>query len=539
MRKLYFFKKTWNNGNSVHIDFSQIKKEKWFDLAKAIDHFVIEPPNYKIVNGVVTLNFDLENEYSYIIEVDEELIDKAGYVGVKVFKYWHCYFINSTAKRSGYTILACDTDVWGTFYPDVELYNIHVSRCNRNIGRGRFDTINAYDTTGLTDNWYKAIGGDETTTTGINSLDDTQVDIIFVANCVMAQSGTGKTNATGTFVFANNLSYFKDLADASGVSTLEYACRFVSGITGLKESGWLTDLNASISSVYIVPSAYVTKTNVGFTFTGLTPYTGTTENLGRFWLVKPNLTKHYFDMKVDDLSPNFQWTLGVKDEGLEVLRSTQNELACIETSFNYDGVKILVRQGKEQYDVTNRFAVGVIGKAEQTDVLERINNTIHFVGSMINNLFSISGGVKSYREKGDMGRLAGSITNFTNFLSDATTNRASANTSKSNSDGYLTFNYQNHKLFYPFYLTYKKSAIDEEQHARLYGASFDVTLTWINDLYSYPVFYASDYETTYTFVQAEVEITQAPTDALNFIKGVFAGGVYLTDGVDDTIDKMI
>ena len=542
MRKLYLFKEAWNFGNNVHIDFDRITKEKWFNSVKSanLGYASYEPNNYRIVNGIVTINGNVLDSFSYIIEIDEDLIDDPeGTIGKQVFKYWHCYFIKSITKRSGYSILSCDTDVWGTFYPYAELSNIHVSRCNRNIGRGRFDPINAFDTTDLTENWYRAVGGDETTTTGINSLDDDKVSIVFTANCVMAQTGSSKSNVTGSYIFARPLSYFKDLADANNVSTLEFACRVISGITGISDTSFLKSFDAQVMNVHILPSAYVQTTNATLIFDALTPYTGTTKVTSSFELVKPSLIKYALDLNTADLSPNYQWTLGVKDEGLELLRSTKDELGYLEVSMNYDGVKIVVRQGKEQYDLTSHFTMGLIGKAEQTDTLEKISNAVHFVGSMVNNLFSIVGGVKSYQEKGDMGRLAGSITNYANFLTDALTNKASANTSRSQSDAYLTFNYQNHKVYYPFYLTYKRSAIDEEQHARLYGASFDATISWFGDIYNYPVFYATDYDTTFTYVQCEAEIKKAPTDACNYIKSVLAGGVWLGTGVEDNIDLMI
>lgn len=541
MRKLYLFKEAWNFGNNVHINFDNITKEKWFNLVKSanLGYASYEPNNYRIVNGIVTISGDVLNTYSYIIEIDEDLIDDPeGKIGKQVFKYWHCYFIKSITKRSGYSILSCDTDVWGTFYPYVELSNIHVSRCNRNIGRGRFDPINAFDSVGdgVTDNWYKAIGGHETTTTGINYLNNSEISAVFVANCVVSQSGSGNNSITATMIFSFPFVNLETVFASYDLTSVEIVTRLIAGIYGLPTSSGLVVLNCDITHVYILPSIYViTDSNTIYTFKSRPSFSPATDLTLACSLVKPNLTRYYVNLNVADLSPNYHWTLGVRDEGLELPRSTKDEMATLFINFNYDGLNISVRQNDQVKDITHAFEIGIVGQTQEVDKLGKIVNAFKWTLNTIQNALSIGSSLNARKYEQALDKSF----SYATKLADNFSNRANASGNVSNADGYITFSYQKDKCFYPFYLTFKRSAIDEEQHARLYGASFDTTISWFGEIYSYPVFYATDYDTTFTYVQCEAEIKKAPADACNYIKSVLAGGVWLGTGTEDNIDLML
>ncbi len=542
-RWLYLFSKNWNKDGALFIDFTRITKENWFSLLIGSGYVAaVKMDNYRTDDGQISvagISEQIAGKAAYAIELDSNKTNGK-------FDYWKCYQIKSCRLVSGYAIFSVAVDLWGTYFPQADVSALRVTKCNMNIGNGTFDKIDYTHTlTTLTDEFYKpfSVGGmsysvdDE----GYAYMSDDDAFLVFTANCIVTDTdATDETSSVSAYyIFANTLKAIRESYPESvrtSHTSVELAARCISGIVGLPTgtTNWKMR-KCEIAKAFILPASMVEIIAGGMTFKYKTPYYNTALTSIPFYYVLPTWQKMPINIPALSLDPNYKWTMGVIGEGLEVARSTQDDVAYINLTIGYDGVHVVAEQGTQQADISKAFELSLIGKSQEADASTKIGNVL---SSMLGTLGSVAKGVSSKNPVvGAVGAAAGE---GQKLIAKANA-RAEPSGSVSSADGYITFNYDaNDKVTYPFYWSFYKSADDEQQRARLYGANFDKTFKDWGSLMTTPIsVFFDEGKHDYPFVQATCNVTGVNDEAAKYIETMIAKGIYLGIDYNDTIKAMI
>lgn len=478
-----------------------------------LDNYRITTDRIKIKKSIITA-FSIK-EVTYVVEMDD--------VTKQIYR---CYFVNNYEELD-YYVLHVELDLWGTYIKYATLSNINILRCNRNIGIGIYDRIENTNTTTAT-SIFEALGGTESAQTGINYLEDSEVAIVFIASCVIAE------NLVGEYVeqilpFACTLEDIRELYDAptqARFRAVELATQTISGITSLKTNSWLKNNDVKVLKAYIVPNEVVNYDDFGLTMYSKSEASNATQIEVAVTAIRPNKTKLPFLVDVSNIDINKKYYVGVYDDGLELTHYTEDNYIYFDFITNHDGVQVVVSQGDNMKDLTSHFEVSLIGNAVQQDALQKIAWWGKFLGGVIGSTYNT---LSSSSWAGVASKGAQQVGNYLGMLGD----RTQASGTIGNSDATIVFDWYRGAGFdeytnYPFYYTMYESIKDEEEHARLYGASFNVYYATTSDLTSIDncdLLGSGTFSDTY--IMANLRVKGVPKDAKQRIENAFRSGIYL------------
>lgn len=540
-RGLYLFNKNWDKDGGVFLDFQTMSKENWFSLIMATtDYKYISLDNYRVADGVISvagLSEITAGKAAFALEVDTHKTNGN-------FDYWRCYHINNCRLVSGYAMFGITLDLWGSYFGQASITNLRVLRSNMNVGNGTFDKISyTHTTTTLTDEYRKPVDGME-----LYELDedgnayilDENAYLVFTANCVVSDTSViDETSVVSAYyIFGNTLKAIRESypsAVASAHSCVELASRMISGVCGLPtgSSNWEMK-KCEISKVYILPASWVETETDGMNFAYKTPFNQTLANIP-FYFVKPYWNKIPVNIPALSLDPNYTWLLGTIDDGLELARSTQNDVAYYDVTLSFDGLSVLVKQGEQSQDISKRFEVSLVGKSQEADASTKV------VGVLSQMLNAVGGAFKAAGSKDPLGSTMNLVTSSIAGTLEKAVAKSSPSGSVSSADGYITYDYAaSDKIGYPFYWTFFKSAYDEQQRARLTGASFNAVFSdWATALaYKSTIFYGEN-KNLFPFIQADCMVTGVNDEAAMYIETKLRSGVYVLATDRDSIKAMI
>lgn len=406
---------------------------------------------------------------------------------------WRFFFVRSAVYQSGYAIFTLEIDLWATHISRATLSNIRVTRCNRNVGNGVYDSI-------------PVTAGREFSRLGAN-ISDNELAIVYVVAFATGVSSILVNNAgTALGVFVNEFSGIGSEAP-EGVNKIDWAIELVSGIFAAQAT--IGDLDAIVLKAYIVPrNVLAIKTGSVPVFKVKSPsFSGT---LTPSYEAAPFIFPISFDITID---PNKKYFVGTKHAGVELARTTQMTNVIYNYIVKQDGLQVIVQQGDRMLDITDAFAVGLTSNDGNFTATERIARTLQVVGGIASGAFQIM--------QGGAGYVTGALT-AANALTN-TIEQGNAHYTQGG-DGVSTFRNLSGVAQSPYYIQTNESIDNEAANARLYGATFNQQVTSVDDIFSASLLGTGTL--TDTYFAAEVRVDGIPTDARDVIVAAIRGGIY-------------
>lgn len=481
MLKIYK-NKTPNQPNGLHYVFSNFSNYL-AELGTPFLQFTLD--NYRINGG--TIEVATNAPYSDV--------DAITYVIDNRDNYNRCYFVDYAEIQSGYLVLQVHVDWWASYLYKATVSNLRVTRCNRNVGIGVYDPIQATK------------GG------SFEKLDETRnfdVDELAIVYTVVFATGVSSilVNNSGTAlsIFANELSRIG--TPPEGMNKLDWAISLVSGIYSAKAT--IGDLEANVLSAYLIPKNYL-----GIKI-GAVPIFKTKSPEGS-WDITPTfeVAPFIFPVTINKaINPNFEYYVGTKLTGLKLTRTTEPTIQIrYEFIVKQDGVQVFVRQGAQMLDITDAFSIGLTSNDGSLTSSQKIAKGIQAIGGVASGAFQIM--------KGGAGYVTGALQ-----ITSAIANVIEQGNAKysQGGDGVSTFRLLSGDVGDPFYCAKYESTDDEQAHARLFGATFNQQVTSIDSVFTFPYLGSGTAE---TYLAATCEIDGICMNARDDIIAQLKEGVYI------------
>lgn len=487
--------------------------------------------NYRINRNVLMIKFDSHinaKNYDDITYICDNFDDNG---------YQRFYFVENCYQQSGYAFYNLSIDYWASYIYRARIDNIHVKRCNRNIATGvyRDDFI-----TKTNSNEWLPISG---TTSGSNNkhFDINKCSIVFCMSYNVVSTNTGSIDTTQ--LFAINLKDLKenycnytdkglprnsnDQLELSQITNaVDYAIAVVGGIYGVSAWGPIKDTNdAKVTQAWIVDNTLLlTIDNLVEGIKTSNLYDGRTLSNTLVKAVIPSNLSRYFSLKLDK---NFNYYVGTQGKGLKIKKlSDSTTKVQYNVIVSQSDLKVIVKQGDNQMDITDAFAVQLTLNAGEITGLRAMISTIkqsyqevaRFM-TLSNNkdttTFDYAGLLVDYSsgfQNKFVGTLIGSgdgYLNFRNIFSSSFTTDYNENI--------------NFPVYNPYALTKCQSIDNEDEIVARQGITFD---SYISDL-SYIFDYNLLVQTNNTFLQCDCNVTNTILDACNLIKTKLASGIFI------------
>ena len=485
----------------------------------------IDLDNYRINNNIIKVKksaivgFDVKQAtYAIDAEIGQSATSRS------IHK---CYFIRSYEELD-YFVFHVEVDIWGTYIKYAQLSNINVTRCNRNIGIGKYDKIDKTifpknDSDALT--YTEALGG-ISSPLGVYYWEDYNVYIVFMAACVIARNGLNTESVTQIIPFACRITDLKELVTeqiAKNKGAVELAIEIISGITSLKTQSWLATNDVKILKAYLVPHVLINYDTYYLTMYSKSDASNSDQIEVKAYAIRPSKLKIPFELDITHMDINKRYYVGVIDDGLELIHYTKNNFIFYDFAINHDGVEVVVSQGDNMKDLSNHFELSLIGNSISEDALQKIAWWGKHMANVISSAISIMGAK-------DTGSGISKGVQFLGNSLDMFSDKVNANGTIGNSDATLVFawhrgaGYEDY-VNYPFYFTKYKSVLDEKAHARLYGANFNLM---VDDLATLDTFdLLGEGTLTDTYIVANMRVSGIPKEAKDYIQDVFSKGIYM------------
>lgn len=481
MLKIYK-NKTPNQPNGLHYVFSNFSNYL-AELGTPFLQFTLD--NYRINGG--TIEVATNAPYSDV--------DAITYVIDNRDNYNRCYFVDYAEIQSGYLVLRVHVDWWASYLYKATVSNLRVTRCNRNVGIGVYDPIQA----------TKGASFEK-----IDSTREFDVDDLAIVYTVVFATGVSSVlvNNSGTAlsVFANKLSTIE--TPPTGISKLDWAISLVSGIYSAQAT--IGDVDANVLYAYLIPEAYLTIKS------GSVPTFKTKPPEGSW-----NLTPSYevapiiFSVPMNkSINPNYEYYVGTKLTGLKLTRTTESTIQIrYEFIAKQDGVQVFVRQGAQMLDITDAFSIGLTSNDGNFTSSQKIAKGVQTIGSVASGAFQIM--------KGGAGYVTGALQ-----ITSAIANVIEQGNAKysQGGDGVSTFRLVSGTVGDPFYCAKYESTDNEQAHARLFGATFNQQVASIDSVFTFPYLGSGTAE---TYLAATCEIDGICMNARDDIIAQLKEGVYI------------
>lgn len=481
MLKIYK-NKTPNQPNSLHYLFSNFANYL-AELGTPFLQFALN--SYRINSGTIEVatNAPLSD------------VDEITYVIDNRDNYNRCYFVDYAEIQSGYLILRVHVDWWASYLYKANVSNVRVTRCNRNVGIGIYDPIQA--TKG---------GAFEK----MDATRDFDVDDLAIIYTVVFATGVSSllVNNSGTSlsIFANELSSIED--PPTGMSKLDWAISLVSGIYGAQAT--IGSVDANVLSAYLIPKEYISIKS------GIVPVFKTKPPAGEKTLTPSfEVAPLIFPVVINKaINPNYEYYVGTKLSGLKLTRTTEAQISIrYEFIVKQDGLQVFVRQGAQMLDITDAFSVGLTSNDGSLTSSQKIAKGIQAIGGIASGAFQIM--------KGGAGYVTGAL-QITSAISSVI-EQGNAKYSQGG-DGVSTFRLLSGAVDDPFYCAKYESTDDEAAHARLFGATFNQQLTSLDSVFTFPYLGSGTAE---TYLAATCEINGVCMNARDDIIAQLKEGVYI------------
>lgn len=523
-RTLYLFKKCKPNlGNNTHYfgTGAQLRALLVANAAFYVGSFTEN--SYRIETGHVKLQAQLSNynAITYIIDEDTET------------GYFKAYHVSNNSVVGGYVDFSVQVDLWGSNIFLADFSKIHVSRCNRNIGHGWYDEVpqSAIDPT----NYYEPIIYNSSKLSKAEAL--YSFCVFFIADCVISQNLLGQDAITARRIYAMPLDLFFTIAESTqpasggkGYKPVEIAAAIVSGIYKYVASS-PRDYSVQVRSIFIAP--YNLKPRYYDKFESVSMFD---TRQPEAYICDAFIEPLTYAVPTTDIQYEYYVGAGLNAKPLKRYIDAGDCLLQYIFTVSQNGLKVILRQGNHDDDITDAFMLPITNNAQQTDMLAKIAFGVNFA-------FSMAGNVKKLVEGEYFAGISGTAGQLTSLIGSGGASPASL---AGQGDAVTTFGWTipsadppytdptdpsqtitptAAEMSNPFTCFKFKSLRDENEHARLNGANFDKYVSSFASIANMNLLGSGTLTDTYAVVDS-VEIEGVQEEAEQFIKGELSRGVY-------------
>lgn len=493
----------------------------------------ISDDNYRINSNIVKISTEnLTNKlFTYAIETDGN--------------GWHrCFYVDAITEQSSMLYLQLSIDYWGTYYLESNIEYLHVTRCNRNVGIGVYDDIKIAGTE-LQQNDFKQIyfGGvayPSQPTGPKNYITNLyQVCLCFSLSYVFRRTGVGSKEVFNTATYAISL---QDLIDKyynkygasyfNNITLFELIDDFIGGINGV-ENAWWGSNDALVNKAWLIPTDLISTSGFNFSPVVVVKSKWSTDAIDNtlkidVWSIGYGHNEETYTLHEEDYDLNYDLFIGTRyGQGLKLARLTSNELKftyCCDVS--QSDIAIYVKQGANQFDITKHFVVEIVKSTDEDTPLRSIAKFGSQVGNALINT------TRAYTKFGAFGVGVTAVNTIASLINGFDVGKEV----KGEGDIYTTYNFSISRASRPTYnlvgtpycINMYKSSQNEKEHARFYGAQFDVTIDGISEILQNELLGESDYDLTY-IVADDIRLNNLPSIARQEIENAFKNGVELLD----------
>lgn len=483
----------------------------------------VDFPNYRINKGRVLLKIsdDMTLQASqivtYIIDVDEAA------------NYLRCYFVTRVYDESGFIVFDVELDQWGTYIRNAQFGSVHVSRCNRDLGNGIYDTI------------AKTKGATYPVHLKPYDLTLSQCSVVFVLEYNVSQNLFGGNQITKTSLFALDLQRIYDLVHAANnaYDDIDIILKTIDVIGGIHSVGGTigtagAQLNAHVLKMWFVPSNTFQYSDFGVSqiVTKCMMTDGQDEAINSVFMVGGVHMVIEKDMKALLDDPAAQWAeflpdyhieVGTLYRGTPITRFTKETKAYFHFVYTNIGVNIYVEQGLQQEDITESFEVTITtNNATETSLMMATKS----LGKLAGGVAAVARG---YAKGGYAGAAAGAALYGVGLM--ATMKDPQPLQAIGTGDGALTFSQNSaDSVNNPYYLMLTPSNENEKEHAYYYGVQYDVYNNDFEAMEALPQLGVPHEGMTNAgfYIEAdEVQVHGMPKEAADFVKDELARGIWV------------
>jgi len=518
-RTLYLFKKVKPNlGNNTHyfIRGNALR----MTLQNNPDYYVgsFAENSYRIETGHVKLQAQTGNynAITYIIDEDTET------------GYFKAYHVSNNTLISGFVDFSVSVDLWASNIFLADFSRIHVTRCNRNLGNGWYDNVQQSH---LDPSYYEPAVFNSVNLTRNEALQ--RFSIFFIADCVIAQTIAGEDPVTSRKIIAMPLTSFFDMAadatnhEGKGYKPIEIATEIISGIYKFDETGW-QDFKVNVKSIFVVP--YVPAQRLRPKFKSFSMFG---EKTLQGYVCDAAIVRNQYNIAVENIQYDYYLGAGFNVKPLRRYINSVDSVVQFIFIISADGLKVTMRQGNHDDDITDAFMLPVTGNAQNSSTLEKIAKAINYGLNAFGNFAGALNVTKPEQALGaGVNAVTGSISQVTEYFGNGGASPASI---APNGDATTTFGWQVPNsssidtpvttITNPFTIFKFTSIRDEAAHARLNGANFDKYISSFNYASAMPLLGTGSLTDTYIVVD-DIEIEGVQEDAETFIKSELARGIY-------------
>lgn len=505
MAKLNLYTNVTPNADYVHYYFTSLadfKTELSTHLLTQIDF-----NTFRINGGVVSIKIDttitLANYKNVTYIINE-------YDGV-------CYHVVEATTQSEYIIYNISVDYWGTYIAQATINNLHITRCNRNVGVGEYDEISVTDTN--TYNRFEMTAAEKQG--GLNYYKLANVYIVAAISVNVKQGGSYSVTASKLYAW-NVKELYDDLKtlDAQTFEHLNGIVGALSVVAGIHDAvgSWGTGVDATVTRVWIIDEALLygaqasNKWHSGVEFKSRSYFKPSTDIVTEPYEVFYQSCEKSFTLTID---PNKNYYVGNLYNGLRLNRITDTATIVYKSFIKNDTIEVVVKQGENEKDITDLFETQVTTNEGDFTQLSGIK---HILNVGVQSLAAVA-----------TSNPAAAVGAFATAISPLLSKKPQGHRI-GNGDGLLTFYALagNPAAYcsarYPYGYTTAESVDNESKHANVRGAKFneytDITTACGATLLG------SGTETN-TYIEGEANVINVPQVAQEVIKSKLATGVYI------------
>lgn len=479
-------------------------------------HYIFTDPGdfwLELGDEYISFSEDTYRLNGNILEVELSVIDadtkynEITYIVWQQGGNWRFYFVNSQIFQSGYAIYDLTLDVWATYISQAKINKKTLMKCNRKVevtysestgikkATGIYDPIASTQYQGYLTEYGEDYGADD-------------IAVVFVAVIENSQSSILYNNASSyTAIFAKRLSTFS-------TPTINYALSVIGGIYGYFQVATpSTILDVNIIKAYLVPAEALKASDWAYTdttFKFVSSSTAGSGNVDDFIICSPYAFEKDIVVPID---PDYKYIAGTKYAGLELIREVGATSVTYRFIVKQDGIEITVQQGDKMQDLTEQFRVGITTNDGNLTSYEKVARSLGLISGLASGVFQFASGGAGY------------VTGGLSIANTLTSSIVSGNGQYiAGGDGITTFT-DNGEFCSPYQVRRYVSANNEKEHARLYGASYNVQFDDLEELQSNELL-GSGTETD-TYIEMLCAIDGVPLDAKDLIETTFLNGVYI------------
>lgn len=501
-----------NYENGTHYIYSNVTN--YLNMLEPYRVLELESNDYRMNNGILIISATNEaagayRHFTYIFESYRTA------TGILIRNFYH---VTNVYVQSENIYITVELDIFGKFIRELNYKDLIVKRCNRKI-----NDFMLYDEVEQTYNSTGNIDLEDTDT-----IQDTDMAVVFtlVYNSSQALFGNEQITCKRLCAIAMNDLLAAAHSDYDNVDAVLKAIDLLGGIHAT-QSTTTQELKAKVIKAWLLPKGLVPFSNVKFVNVKTkSDFTNSVDKDLNACVYFVNTSLRTYNKVIDNLEqghtswsslcPYYHLTVGTRGYSKLCMRTVTPPRVIYEFSFSNNEVKAVVGFGADQQDITGAFEINMTTNNESETAMEKTATTLTKIAG------GITAAAAGFKAGGVYGALAAGGLYAVSQLSNTAPLTPPLQT---HGDGAFTYSIgYGHRVAFPFQINYTQACINQEEIAKLNGASCLVPMSSINDIFNYPLLFGSDID---TFVIADFKGDGIPAYAVNEIRKKFNDGIYL------------